>query len=243
MKISIQVVIEQSDQVIKETITSIEREELTADTLGLHISEAKRITSGIQQVMARYQVENYISSQNSCSHCKKKLLNRGYHALKYRTLFGKISLKSPRYLKCDCHEDKSKSFSPLTKLLPERVSPELLYLESKWASLMSYGMTSKLLSEVLPLQVHCASVEKNAKKVSKRIEKEIGEEHYMYIEGCPRDWKELPRPGMPLTVGIDGGYIHAREGNNRKAGWFEAIVGETWGKGKYPPVGGLLARG
>jgi hypothetical protein len=30
-----------------------------------------------------------------------------------------------------------------------------------------------------------------------------------------------------LTVGIDGGYVHACEGNNRKAGWFEVIVGKS----------------
>lgn len=49
----------------------------------------------------------------------------------------------------------------------------------------------------------------------------------MFIDGCPRDWEALPRPGAPLTVGIDGGYVHAREGNNRKAGWFEVIVGKS----------------
>ena len=30
-----------------------------------------------------------------------------------------------------------------------------------------------------------------------------------------------------MTVGIDGGYVHAREGDNRKAGWFEVIVGKS----------------
>ena len=30
-----------------------------------------------------------------------------------------------------------------------------------------------------------------------------------------------------MTVGIDGGYVHAREGDNRKAGWFEVIAGRS----------------
>ena len=37
----------------------------------------------------------------------------------------------------------------------------------------------------------------------------------------------LPRPDTPITVSLDGGYIHAREGDNRKAGWFEVIVGKS----------------
>jgi len=53
------------------------------------------------------------------------------------------------------------------------------------------------------------------------------DEQPFFIEGCQRDWDTLPRPDGPLTVGIDGGYIHARDGDNRKAGWFELIVGKS----------------
>ena len=34
---------------------------------------------------------------------------------------------------------------------------------------------------------------------------------------------------FPL-VGIDGGYVHARDGDDRKAGWFEVIVGKSMGE-------------
>jgi hypothetical protein len=46
----------------------------------------------------------------------------------------------------------------------------------------------------------------------------------MFVEGCPRE--TLPEPNRRLVVGLDGGYVHAREGENRKAGWFEVIVGK-----------------
>ncbi|KIE04655.1 hypothetical protein NF27_GY00020 [Candidatus Jidaibacter acanthamoeba] len=77
------------------------------------------------------------------------------------------------------------------------------------------------------MQTNISSIFYKAQKVAKRLESELGEEQHMYIEGCPRDWEKLPKPDIPLTIGIDGGYIHAREGNNRKAGWFEAIVGKS----------------
>jgi len=49
----------------------------------------------------------------------------------------------------------------------------------------------------------------------------------MFIEGCPRDWEDLPRPDLPLTVGLDGGYVHATEQRSRREGWFEVINGKS----------------
>jgi hypothetical protein len=56
---------------------------------------------------------------------------------------------------------------------------------------------------------------------------ELGNEQAVFIEGCERDWEALPDPDDPLAVGIDGGYVHAREGEKRKAGRFEVIVGKS----------------
>jgi len=43
------------------------------------------------------------------------------------------------------------TFSPLAELLPNRTAPELLYLDAKWCSLLSFGVSCDLLAEVLPL--------------------------------------------------------------------------------------------
>lgn len=40
-------------------------------------------------------------------------------------------------------------------------------------------------------------------------------------------WDQMPDPEPPVTVGIDGGYVHPRGGGCRKAGWFEVIVGKS----------------
>lgn len=44
-----------------------------------------------------------------------------------------------------------RTFSPLAALLPGRVTPELFYLEAKFASLASYGISARLLAGILPL--------------------------------------------------------------------------------------------
>jgi hypothetical protein len=43
--------------------------------------------------------------------------------------------------------------------------------------------------------------------IAERCEAELGEEQWGFIEGCPRDWGNLPIPDGPITVGIDGGYV------------------------------------
>ena len=113
------------------------------------------------------------------------------------------------------------------EVLPERTSPELKYIQSKWAALMSFGATEKLLEEVLPIQANMSSVFYNTCKVAERLEQELKEERCMFVNGCEYEWGKLPIPDSVLTVGMDGGYVHCREGKDRKAGWFEVIVGKS----------------
>lgn len=49
----------------------------------------------------------------------------------------------------------------------------------------------------------------------------------MFIEGCQAEWDALPRPDLPLTVGLDGGYVHSSAQTSRKDGWFEVIAGKS----------------
>jgi hypothetical protein len=69
----------------------------------------------------------------------------------FRTLFGTLKCYNPRLEHCDCTRRKTSSFRPLSALLTESVAPELLYMESKWSSLVSYGMSLEALQDFLPL--------------------------------------------------------------------------------------------
>ena len=128
---------------------------------------------------------------------------------------------------CVCRPHKTKTFSPLAELLPNHTLPELLFLETKWASLMSYGMTSKLLQDVLVLPieepVNTFTIRQHVADVAERLEQELGDEQFCFVEGCQRSWDELPSPDGPLTVGIDGGYVRGQQ----KQGQFEVIAGKS----------------
>jgi hypothetical protein len=68
-------------------------------------------------------------------------------------LFGTFKFYSPRLAHCSCTRRKTASFRPLSALLTESVSPELLYMEAKWSSLASYGMSLNALKDFLPLDL------------------------------------------------------------------------------------------
>lgn len=237
MKIRIQVTIEHDDDTL-ETITEdvgyLHRSGLHPETLGLTLEEGKDIIGTLQKEVVKHQVTSWMQQHQYCAHCEQPYRRNGKHELTYRTLFGRLKLTSPRFYTCSCQPQAQKSFSPLAKHLPERCAPEMRYLQTKWASLMSYGMTVDLLEEVLPIQTNYSAVYKHTHQTARRMDDELGEEHYMYPHGSEFERHELPHPGSPLTVGIDGGYIHAREGDNRKAGWFEAIVGKSMQEDSRP---------
>jgi hypothetical protein len=93
-------------------------------------------------------------------------------------------------------------------------------METKWASLVSYGLTVEALTDFLPLEVtlDVKTIRHDVLKVAERCEAELGEEQWSFIEGCPRDWGALPIPDGPITVGIDGGYVRDWEAKKHNFG-------------------------
>jgi hypothetical protein len=243
MRIRVQVVIESDQETAPthvEEVVCFQRETLSPETLGLQLDEAKQLLAGVQQVMTAQQVEDYVDAQRQCSHCQKALACKGHHQIGLRTLFGKLTLASPRLYTCSCQPKESRSWSPVAALFSERSTPELLCLEVRWASLMSYGLTVGLLSDLLPMehQLSTSTVSRHVHQVAERLEQELGDEQPSFIEGCPAQWYELPEPDAPLTVSLDGGYVHARSSEHRKDGSFEVIVGKsTAGEGTTTSFG------
>src|SRR5208282_3580212 len=211
----------------KETreITSIQRADVKPETLGLTLAEGKMILKDLQQIVVESQVSSLLLPKRTCPDCGEPRCSKGNHTLSVRTVFGQLTVRSPRLHHCVCRPHETKTFSPLAELLPNHTLPELLFLETKWASLMSYGMTSKLLQDVLPIDepVNTFTIRQHIADVAERLEQEMGDEQFCFVEGCQRSWDELPAPDGPLTVGIDGGYVRGRN----KEGHFEVIAGKS----------------
>ncbi len=220
---------ESGDTEFIQEVAQIERGVLQPENLGLTLAEAKEILHNTQLNIASQQVAEYKKQQNLCRDCGKKLFHKDKCTIVDRTLFGKLQLQCHRLLHCTCTEQATRTFNPVAHLIKERTSPELLYLESKFASLMSYGLSVKLLSEVLPIEedINATSIRNNLHTLAKRLESELPAEAGMLIEGCQRDWDSLPIPDLPLVVGMDGGYVRFYDRKSDSSGHFQVIAGKS----------------
>lgn len=233
MPIKVQLIFENEagGPAVVQEVAQLARDALSPATLGLTLSEAKTVLQSLQRYLTEQQVADYQRQQLPCPECRQQRRVKDSCQLVYRTLFGKLTLHSPRLFHCDCQAHVAKSFSPLADLLSERTAPELLYLESKFAALMSYGQSAELLAEVLPIDEHlnAETVRNHTQQVAERLEAELGKEQFMFVEGCERDWEALPRPDMPLTMGLDGGYVRASKAQDADSQQrcFEVITGKS----------------
>ena len=242
MKIAIQVIIESADGRVQdvEEVACLKRGTLTPEELGLNLAEAKESLQGVQRSMTAHQVGDYTAERINCPCRGLKRSQKGHHQIVLRTVFGKLTLNSLRSHHCACQPTAGKTFGPLAELLPERTAPELLYLEAKWCALLSFGMTLDLLQEVLPMgaELNVPTLRNNLDKVAERMEAELGDEPRHSVESGPKaePMSALAEPKPPLTVGLDGAYVHAPRREPGKEGWFEVIVGKSInaaGEGKY----------
>jgi hypothetical protein len=128
--------------------------------------------------MVTEQTAQYLTQHTACGQCGKPHSRKGTRPIVYRTLFGTLQLPNIRLFHCPCQPHTTRTFSPLADLLPERTAPERLYLEAKFASLMSYGLTVKLLEEVLPLDgtLNTTTMRNHLQAVAQRCEDELGDE-------------------------------------------------------------------
>jgi hypothetical protein len=229
MKFSVQVIVHPDDDtkasaVVREVLT-FERDDLAPDTLGLQLAEAKDLLAAVQATMVEQQATAAIAKQVACPHCGVPRRHKDTRTIVVRTLFGALRLASPRWWHCGCRDQRTRTFQPLAG----RTTPELAYLQARFAALVSYGITADLLGELLPLgrRLHPAVVRRAVHAVADRLEGELGEERPSFIGTCQRDREELPRPDLPIVVGLDGGYVHSSQQRSRADGWFEVIAGKA----------------
>jgi hypothetical protein len=228
MRVKLQLVI-CNDQGDEETVTDVitlNKHHQRIEHLGLTLAESKHLLSTLQQHLLQQQVNTSLDTYSDCPDCGTPLHLKARSRRSFRTLFGTVQFDSPRLEQCDCTRRKTASFRPLTALLTESVAPELLYMEAKWSSLVSYGMSLDALQDFLPLDLtlDVKTVRYDTLKVAKRLEAELGDEQASCIEGDASDWDLLPLPEGSFKVGIDGGYVRNWMDKKRN---FEVIVGKS----------------
>src|SRR5215510_7516611 len=228
MRVKLQLVI-CNDEGQEETVTDVitlNKNTQRIEHLGLTLAESKQLLSTLQHHLLQQQIHTFLDTYATCPECGTPLGVKAHGSRSFRTLFGTFKLYSPKLEHCDCQQRKTSSFRPLSALLTESVAPELLYMEAKWSSLVSYGMSLNALQDFLPLDLtlDVKTVRYDTLKVARRLEAELDEEASSFIDGRPSDWELLPPPEGSFKVGIDGGYV--RHWCDKKH-HFEVIVGKS----------------
>ena len=221
MKFKLQLVCEiaENEAISTEDIFAFEKEFDSFESIGMSLAESKDMLKSLQQNIIEKQLGAFIKRKGL-----QKLRKKGSYVVKLKTLFGDISFKSPRYYSPESAEQKT--YSPLKELLPQHTTPELLFIETKWACLIPFEKTANLLKDLLPVSetLSGTTIQNNLYDLVMIQEKEIGEEQFMFDCGSINERRALPKPERTMVVGIDGGYI--RDWNEKKV-IFEVIVGKS----------------
>jgi len=201
-------------------VARIEREAWAdPETLGLSLSEGKRLTAAIQTEMVRAQASIMGERLRCCAHCGSALSSKGYRQVTFRSLFGNVPLRIRRFVSCRCRDalpEEARSFSALT--LEGGMAPELAYITAKFAALAPFAKVADLLGELLPLggAVNAGTVRNRTRHVGERIAR-------LSPGGAPDP--EIDAVTLAVVIGVDGGYLRSR--HRRPERNFEVIAGKV----------------
>ena len=241
MRIAILLQITDDDGVAAEPeeVVAFDKPAERPEDLGLSIADGKALLGAVQDRMVTTQAAVWSRRHRNCPACGQSRLSKGRCRVVFHTLYGDIDLDSPRLYRCTCQIEKdSATLSLLKELIPDRISPERRYLETRWASLVPYAAEASLLADVLPITAgtNATTLREHVLQVAERAEAELGDEQPCFINGCPAQWQALPIPQGRIVVGLDGGYV--RNWEDRKSN-FELIVGRSMPEDGAPRYLGL----
>jgi len=132
----------------------VERRDCSLAQLGLTLAEGRSLLAKVQAELVSKQVEWWLSGQTHCRRCGAALSHKDSRSTVLRTVYGKVTVKSARLWSCACQRTARtprRVVHPLSKALTNLVTPELEYLQAKWAAHLPYRQATAMLKEVLPL--------------------------------------------------------------------------------------------
>ena len=185
MKVRVEVVSLNTDgEEQRRQVLTIERQELAMETLGVNLTEGKAAREELEQ-------------RRACPRCRRRYTTKDSGSTPVSTVFGRVEVLNPRWNRCDCQTEGPQTFRPMRSWLNGQTSPEMLYLETKWASLIPFARATDLLKEVLPVGdlVNAETVRNHLQLTAERIEQELGEERQLnQFEGWNRSGNDSLYP-------------------------------------------------
>jgi hypothetical protein len=141
-------------------VAIIERGDPSVDTRGCSWPKPKNCCSVSGKLLLGEQVRTCLRRQVVCPQCDRPRAHKDTKTFVMRTLLGTVRLTNPHLRHCSCQPQPTHAFCLLAAALPERATPALMYLESKFTTFVSCGQSARLLAETLPLgrTLHASAV-------------------------------------------------------------------------------------
>jgi hypothetical protein len=209
---------------------------LTAEGVGLTLSEGKGLLGELARLVLQTQMEEFATSARVCRDCLKLRRRRDNRTRKIQTLFGTITVDAPRISVCPCQNDwgfVDVSLSPLAELLPNRCTPEFRRLQAELSARHSYREAARLLTTFLPCHpVSHAAMRNRTHRVAADLEQKP------IAQPVP---EQIIDPAAEIVVLIDGAHIRAAHGYQSRH--LDVTVGKIEVTGKLPRRFALAPRG
>lgn len=139
---------------VTEFLTVVDRRDCGLDQLGLILAERRSLLANVQAELVSTLVQWWFSGQTHSRLCGASLRYKDSRSTVLRTVYGKVIVKSPRrwsYAYEQTAQTPQRVVHPLSKTRTSRATPELEYLQAKWAAHVPYRQATTMRKEVMPL--------------------------------------------------------------------------------------------
>ena len=216
--------VDDGGQTERVQLASINRD-LTTDPLGLSLAEGKALLAATQKYFVEQQCQSIAFAHAYCERCEAKLSLKGRHERQIRTVFGTVQVQSPRVRYCRCSgKAAGASFSPLIQLVPTCMTPELEYLQVKWAAHLPYAAATRLLCEILPVSdaISVSSTKRRVRAVGATLDQSFGQP--------ANTANEQLASGVPpalTALAVDSGWLKHCDPPRRQGRHVNLVVGRA----------------
>jgi len=103
----------------------IERPDCSLADPGLSLAEGRSLMAKVQTELISKQVQRWLASKTHCENCGAALRHKDSRSTVLCTVYGKVTVKSPRLWSCACQgitRPEQRVVHPLSKTLTRRVT-------------------------------------------------------------------------------------------------------------------------
>src|SRR2546422_8921190 len=83
-------------------LAEFERADGELKQLGLSLAEGRSLVYEAQRALVNAQAHVFVVASRTCPQCGAALSIKAKHTIRYRTVFGKVSIDSPQLRACNC---------------------------------------------------------------------------------------------------------------------------------------------